>query len=390
MNWERPNWLEKSKSMKIHYISSFVETDFIGTYRVAPSVAAKVGYVKNALKQSGYDLSLFCIACTTKGSLVKSKRVVVDEKESQYYPFSVGGKNGIQRIVSYFFIYVQLFIFLFKVEKGDSVLLYHSPNDTRVVKFFNRLLNKRIFLELEELYTVLGGDNNEIAKEKKVINRGFAGYIVVNTLITHRCDIEKPCAICEGQYIMLSKVPKSVLSEDKKIHVVYAGLFLEGQDVYLAIKSAAFLNENYIMHIAGYGDDTTVAKVISEIDAYNCNNSGCRIEYHGCLHGEAYEELLSRCSVGLCTRVLEDSLSDYTFPSKVFAYLARNIMVICTPISCVKYSPIADNIIFTRTATPEEVSRAILSLEINNVIDNTSMLQFQNTRFVNEVSKLFA
>jgi hypothetical protein len=376
--------------MRIHYISSYVDDFLIEEYRVTPSTSAKVGYVKTALREAGFEVAMFSTVCNKSNRISKSQVLVVDGGEKHHYPFCVGGDNIIRRLISYLLIYIQLFYYLCGVRRyNETILLYHNIPDTKIVKFFNRFLGLRIILELEELYNAIKHDQVSIEKEKKQISVFPKGYIAVNSLISERCNIRKPVIVCEGQYRMVEKKRKNVLANDGKIHVLYAGVFIENSDVFASISAAAYLTDDYIMHVAGYGSESATESVVEAIHSHNETKTGCKIEYHGCLHGQKYEELLSKCSIGLCTRVLEDDLSDYTFPSKVYAYLSRNLKVICTPISCVMKSPIADSIVFTDTISPECISKAILSVDRNQVIDNKDILEQQNLRFVRELKKLF-
>lgn len=375
----------------IHYISSYVDIEMLNEYRVTPSNVAKVEYIKSALLEAGFELSLFSIACNNTNKISRSRLLMIGNNEVHHYPFCLGGRSLLLRYSSYFLIFIQLFFYLLRIDKkNDVVLLYHSIYETRALKFFNRILKLTMVLELEELYSVSRGENKRIIQENTLIKNGFKGYIVVNSIIGQRCNISQPTVVCEGQYAMMTNNEKKIIADDGKIHIVYAGIFQDDADVFLAIKVASLLNSNYKMHIAGYGDDVIVDKVKESILSQNQTNTGCELVYHGCLHGEEYEKLMNKCSIGLCTRVLEDNMSDYTFPSKVFAYLSRNLRVICTPISCVKCSPISNSIIFTESISPESVHSAITSVDIVETIDNSSVLDEQNSRFIQEVYNLFS
>jgi hypothetical protein len=147
------------------------------------------------------------------------------------------------------------------------------------------------------------------------------------------------------------------------------------------------------MHIAGYGTESVVREVQSLIDKQQC---ACKIVYHGCLFGDEYEDLLKLCSIGLCPRQLEDGLSDYTFPSKIFMYLSRNLKVICTPISCVKKSPLSKIISFAPNNTPSSIAETIMNIPDTEITDNCQYLKELDIRFrldlgrlIRNVSKLF-
>ena len=47
------------------------------------------------------------------------------------------------------------------------------------------------------------------------------------------------------------------------------------------------------------------------------------VSYDGCLSGNEYATFLAKCDIGICTRFLDDSMSNYTFPSKVFGIYVK-------------------------------------------------------------------
>lgn len=374
---------------RIHYICAYAEQYWLDKYLLAPSGSAKINYIRSAIREAGWNISMFSPVCV-KYSFASSKLVKIDEHENHYYPFSIGGNNRFVRLTSYFLIYIQLFLYLLlHVKKNEVVLLYHSNPDTKIIKTLSKFLGFKLILELEEIYSAVFHNTSTIETEKHLVSTSAVAYLLVNNIISKKCNITNPSVVCEGQYLSLSNNPKTLLGNNGKINVLYAGVIEKGADVFAAIEAAKLLGPQYALHIAGYGSSEAIKELEVTCANYEKCNYECCVMYYGCLHGDEYEKLLSKCSIGLCSRMLEDELSDYTFPSKVFAYLARNLKVVCTPISCVMASNISSYIVFSEDTTPIAIANAIKSIERNTVIDNSAILQNENNRFVQELKLLF-
>ena len=377
--------------MTIHYISPYVNNLMYADYLTTPSATSKIAYIKDVVKDCGYSISIFSPVCCKSNSYQfrKAVKLTIDDKETHYLPFSIGGNNRIVRILSYVIIYFQLlFYILIKVKRHEPVLLYHTLPETYVVKFIKRMVGFKLFLEVEEIYNAVYNQKKKIPSEISLISRGFDGYILVNNLMPRICNINKYYTVCEGQYKMFNDRCKSLKGLDNKIHVLYAGVFEENSDVFLAIETGRYLNSNYILHIAGYGNDEIVSLVERQIVEMNSANNGCPIVYHGCLLGEKYEEILNLCTVGLCPRKLDDELSNYTFPSKIFVYLSRNLNVVCTPITCVKNSSLHKDIVVARSSDSKDIAAAILGIKVCN-INNTALLEKEHSRLKKSIIDLF-
>lgn len=379
--------------MIIHYISPYADVSVIEKYMTTPSARAKVEYIKNALKEEGYAVHLFSPIRykSQKFHFSNYLKLHIDDQENQIYPLSIGGNYSYIKIVSYILVYFQLIWYvLAKVARKDRVILYHSLPDTKIIKFLCLLFKKNVFLEVEEIYNAVYKITSEIDKEKAIISGFVKGYLLVNSIIGEKCKLNKPQVVCEGQYRMIQKKPKQVRNDNGVINLLYAGVIEENSDAFLALSVARLLDTSYFLHIAGYGDKKTIELLNLKIRELNSNPKCCHAIYYGCLHGGDYENLMSLCSIGLCTRMLQDNLSDYTFPSKVFAYLTRNLKVICTPISCVLNSTISESIVFSKDTSAENLVEAIKQATRVNVIDNSVAVASEDARFKKEIIKLLA
>ena len=161
----------------------------------------------------------------------------------------------------------------------------------------------------------------------------------------------KPFAVCYGNY----DISPNYRDRKELKKLIYAGVLgKEGSDVDLAIDVMQYLPDNYDLKIAGYGRHDEVIYINNKIsDKRN-------IEFVGFLSGEEYEDFLSKGDVGLCTRVLPNELSDYTFPSKVLVYLSHGLVPLCPSIDCLKKSSVSKTIIFYEESAPESIAKALM------------------------------
>jgi glycosyltransferase involved in cell wall biosynthesis len=61
-----------------------------------------------------------------------------------------------------------------------------------------------------------------------------------------------------------------------------------------------------------------------------------KVTFHGTLPGPAYTALIASCHVGLNCQRRFDSISDVTFPSKIFSYLSAGLAVLSSEAGCVR------------------------------------------------------
>src|SRR5690606_27368897 len=95
------------------------------------------------------------------------------------------------------------------------------------------------------------------------------------------------------------------------------------------------------------------------------NDLSSKVIYEGFLKGGDYINFLNNCDFAINPRVLSDNLSDYTFPSKVLAYLSVGLPVVSTPIRCIEESKVSDLISFSEGTDPLSFSNAIKKINLN-------------------------
>lgn len=374
---------------KVFYIGCYDNLDNNRNLNTQPSGITKMNYIKQALKDAGFYVSIFSVAECKPNKFVLNKRekIQVDKFEDINYIVSIGRKNIILKLISRFLLIVQLSYYLLcKRTKDDIILIYHSLAIAPVIKLIQMVCIRQIYFEVEEIYqAVYKASRSKVDEEINYLKKG-KGFIFVNDIVKEKCGIKGKSAVCYGNYLMQKK-STLLNNKDEKIHIIYAGVIEgEGTDVYLTMDVAKYLSSQYHVHILGYGLDTNINKMLSYLRKLKTE---CTISYDGCLSGSEYLNFLSKCHIGLCTRVLEDEYSDYAFPSKLLVYLSNNLRTICTPVSAIVKSKISSYILFPIDKTPESIAKLILAIDINKVVDNKRLLQELHNDFIVQLQSLF-
>lgn len=377
---------------QIYYIGQYSNFKNTRNLRIHPSTITKMNYILSALKKANLKVHIFSTAetCNTFFCLYSREKIFIDDYETITYINTFGGPTIFVKVFSRIWAMVQLFFFLLiEVRQNDKVLVYHGMLYKWPIKI--ALIFKKInfYFEVEELYCAVKLRSIiKIQKEIKYLQNA-KGYILVNDLIADKCAfINKPIAICYGDYSMTT-LKKGSFS-DENIHLVYAGL-IEGKssDVYLAIQTMCHLPTNYKLHILGYGTPKNIKTLKEKVLELNDLLGNECITYDGCLSGMEYFSFLSKCDIGLCTRVLDDRHSVYTFPSKVLVYLGNNLITICSPISSVIHSQVSNYIVFTKNITSQSIADSVLSIKKKQNIVTGNILNLLDEKFVKSLILLF-
>lgn len=376
--------------MRIFYIGNYSHSENFRNLKTIPSGVAKMNYILSALKRAGFNITIFSSAPSAckRFQVFYSEKINIEDKADIYYPLVLGEANLLLIIIARLYIYIQMLWFvIFKVKRDDCLLIYHIWQYRSFVRLIRSVKKCRFFFEVEEIYNAAWqNEQKKIDKEIKYL-QGADGYILVNDLIKDKCGFKTDnYCVCYGDY-NVHVLKKNRASKDY-IHLVYAGVIgVEGSDVDLAIDIMHLLPDNYKLFILGYGVDTDIERMKMKILDTNIKLGEDRIIYKGCLFGEEYSSFLTQCDIGLCTRVLQDSLSDFTFPSKVLVYLGHSLIPVCSPISCIQKSKVASSIVFCENITPQAVVEAILSIKFRNI--DSHLLTDLDSEFVNRLSTLF-
>jgi len=375
---------------RIHYIGQYSENIFFRNLRVFPSGLTKMNYILSCLEKCDFDITIFSPA-ETKDNLIShycSHVVSINKKTNLIYIDTFGCPNLIFKILSRLWTFMQIIHYLFfYVKKDDVVLIYHTWMyrwPLRIVLFFRKL---NLYFEVEEIFNAAWKNSDKAIRNEISYLKGAKGYILVNDMMKENLSITKPTTVCYGSYISNNTAISKASAEI--IHIVYAGV-IEGKesDIFLAIDILKYLPKNYCLDILGYGTTENILEMSAEIDNVNVSLSRVAVIYHGCLSGEEYYSFLAKSHIGLCSRVLEDRYSDFTFPSKILVYLGNNLVPVCTPIRALMKSSLNGNIIFSENINAESLAKAILAVDLKKNSEFDQIIKKLDKQFCSELNDL--
>lgn len=282
-----------------------------------------------------------------------------------YHPFSWGGKGKIHSYIMRKWTKICLFFYLlFNAKKDEHVYVYHSSGYGNSIHFAKALKKFKLILEVEEIYSNVEKHRPKLIKyEKRFFNIADA-FIFSTVLLNENVNKNnKPYVVINGTYEVEELVSKK--NDDGKNHIIYAGTFdkRKGSAV-AAIAAAEYLDENYIMHICGFGTKTEEEELCKLIQNNNKKNA-CKIIYHGLLKGREYLSLLQSCHIGLSTQNPAADFNATSFPSKILSYLANGLSVVSIKIPAIVQSEVGSYISYYEKQAPEDIARAIKEVSLD-------------------------
>lgn len=372
--------------MKVHYIAEYALKDNKNNLSFSPAGITKMNYIISALIKVGAEVCVYSTSRTLNkkgfyGSFCEKEKTVKVKHRATF-----GYSNSVIHQAEILFSKLQLFYYLlFCVKAGETVVMYHERYYLpilRLIKFFRKKL--KIIYEVEELYTVAAGyDAKTVEKEKKGIL--FAdSYIFSNTLLPDLLKIgSKPYTVIHGVY--KPAVIKNKKYSDGKVHVVYAGTFdIRKNSAFIALKSTLFLDDNYVFHILGFGNEESVIaikKLLEEISA----KTQCEIRDEGCLIGDEYENFLQKCDIGISPQQFDAAFNDTSFPSKLLTYLGNGLTAVVPEIKVLTQSKISDYLNYYEAEKPELIAEAVKKADLSKSKKSIDYMRTLDDEFCSEL-----
>ncbi|MHB1153398.1 MAG: glycosyltransferase [Eubacteriales bacterium] len=357
----------------------------------ALSAINKVNYIIDVLSKI-YDeveiISPSWIIGSYKG-FASEKKVSVSPNVSIVYTPSCGGNSWFNMFVKYIMSRLWLIIFLLKqIKSGDTVIVYHQPTLMMPIKFIRLIKNFRLIIEDEEIYENVREEIIEKKREKEIAYlRTADSYIFPTILLNNRVNINnKPFIISHGTYSAEKHLTEKF--NDGKIHCVYAGTFnrIKG-GAFLAIAAGKHLNNQYHLHIIGFGNEEETKKIIQAIQETSATTS-CLITNDGMLCGDEYLKFLQSCHIGLSTQNPDAQYNETSFPSKILSYMANGLRVVSVKIPVLETSSINDLIYYYIVNNPESIAKTIQSINIYDDYNSRNRIGQLNNEFVYNVDKM--
>lgn len=366
---------------KIFYIAYYNSTNSSERRNAVLSSVNKMNYICEALENNGYNTEIVSASGATEKKFCKSKKVKLTDKTTLKLFSSLPRLNRIASVIDRVILKTKLFLYMIKNTNKDSiVMVYHSLGYMSLVKRLKKLKGFKLIIEAEEIYGDVIGDEKTSQKEYDFFKIADA-FIFPTELLSEKVNTEKkPEVIIYGTYHIEKELPK--LFSDGKIHCVYAGTLDPRKGGAIAsAESALFLNENYHIHILGFGNEKEKAETLNTIDSIS-KKSKAKITYDGLLSGEEYIKFIQSCDIGLSTQNPNGKYNDTSFPSKILSYMANGLRVVSVRIPVVEESGIGKCVYYYDEQTPENIAKAIKSIDFSEEYDSRKTIGVLDKAFI--------
>ena len=347
----------------------------------------KMDYICKAIVANGRTVEIVSASIASKkGHFKGSERLIAEGVTLKKFSSYKWG-NIFQKIWVLTYSFFAIFFFLlFHIKKDEKILVYHSLGYMRSVslaKFFKRFY---LIIEVEEIY----GDVSENEKDKKrelAFFKKADAYIFPTEILNEKINANaKPYVIIHGTYNVEKEIGKK--HNDGKIHCVYAGTFDPRKGgVAAATAAGEFLNENYHVHIIGFGSENDKNSLINAINDIS-KKTKCHITYDGLLSGEEYIKFIQSCDIGLSTQNPKAAFNETSFPSKVLSYMANGLRVVSIKIEVLKSSAVNELLYYYDINNPEAIANAIKGIDMSSLYDSRERIKELDKKFREEIKNL--
>lgn len=349
----------------------------------------KMESIAEALNDAGYPVEIVSTAVGVNDRFFFAKGEVIwksDLLKARFFP-TFGGPNVVIRGVRRWLTSICFLKYLLlNTKKDEPIIVYHSTGFRNLLLLAKKVKKFKLILELEEVYQDVV-DMTEA--ERKTELETFAqadGYIFPTKLLNDKINSgKKPYTIILGTYHVEQEITDKF--NDGKTHVVYAGTFDPRKGgAAAAAAAAAFIPDNYVFHICGFGSPKEIADVKAAVDKVNKVTPGKAV-YHGTLTGKTYIFLIQSCHIGLSTQNPNAQFNATSFPSKILSYMSNGLDVVTVDIPAVRNSAVGKYLYYYQHQTPEEIAKAITQVK-NNGHNNKDIIFTLHQNFVNDIDSL--
>ena len=118
------------------------------------------------------------------------------------------------------------------------------------------------------------------------------------------------------------------------------------------------------------------------------SRSKAKVTYDGLLSGEDYVRFIQSCDIGLSTQNPDAAFNATSFPSKILSYMANGLRVVSIRIPAIEQSAVGDALFYYARQTPEEIAKAILSVDMNATYDSRTRIQELDREFCAQIGDL--
>lgn len=371
---------------KIVYLGFYDEPN--GGRNCSPAAVTVMEYVNDVLNRLNKDVVLISPAEDKHGNYRAREEKTLNPKTKLVFLESLKkNKNiflrAIRRLKQKRILWRELNK---QVDNGDTVIAYHSLYLINFIKKLQKRKRIKFVLQFCEVYADVTGKVKDKKKEFDFAQTADA-YIFSSESLNEFINVKnKPTVSLYGTY----KVDNQSLEkfDDGRIHCVYAGTFDPRKGgVAAAAAAGAFLNENYHIHILGFGSEDEKKMLITTIKETQ-SKSNCKITYDGLLSGKEYVSFLRKCHIGLSTQNPNAAFNATSFPSKVLSYLSNGLRVVSVRLPVLENSEVNDLLYYYEEASAQAIAKTIKNINIFELYDSRKKIQGLDKEFEKKLGKM--
>ncbi|MBO7519924.1 MAG: hypothetical protein J6T73_04010, partial [Clostridia bacterium] len=326
---------------KFHYIGYCYSENEKNEYKCNVASNIKMHYIASAAQRAEYRVSLLSMCKPNKKTFSPFRTDKSGDIPVKHIA-AFRDSNRFINALSLALYEIQLLLYIvFSVRKKDTVLIYHSMRLSGIVSKIMRFRKCHYILEVEELYSFAAdGIKTYHEKEKRIIN-AFDHFLFANGYIPKYLGIpQEKFVTVYGSYLLPESWGEKY--NDGKIHCLYAGAVEKlNKGAFRAIEASELLPDNYVLHLIGKGSKQDLEEATELIKAINDRSGYEKIVYDGFYSGAELDEYMSRCDIGIGTYAIQDSYSNFIFPSKLVSYMCHNLKVVTGKSECYIDIPIS-------------------------------------------------
>ncbi len=353
----------------------------------SPACITKVDYIVDCLLRMDYKIDILSLSTVSVNHTKQSaKSKAINDRLSLHFPRTFSRRNCLERIAAKILFPLTIRKFLKKnINEGDTVYLYHSSVLYHTIAKVLKKRHAKVILDVEEIY---GDVKNDIFLRKKE----FDFFKIADAFIFPTSNLNKivntsnkPFAISHGTYKAIDKLANRL--SDGKIHCVYAGTLNEIKGgAYAAVDAGMYLNDNYHIHILGFGSDSEKKRIIERICSVT-KKTKCKVTYDGVRSGDDYLKFIQCCHIGLSTQNPKGQYNDSSFPSKILSYLSNGLRVVTINIPVVSNSEVGKYLFYYDKNDPLLIAKAIQSIDFNKDFDGRAIVSALDISFIGNLEK---
>lgn len=351
------------------------------------SAVNKIDYICSVLNRLGHHVEIISPSVTENRKGCKGKTVALSEGVSLKL-FSCLGmgslpKRILRRVLGRLRLLWELTA---NTRKGETVLVYHSASCAATVALARKLRGFRLILEVEEIYADVTGREQDRKWEYRLFETADA-FLFPTVLLNDKINTgKKTYVLIHGTY-QTEQPREEKLFHDGKIHCVYAGTLDPRKGSTMAAAAAEFLPAGYHIHILGFGTEAETRNMRELTEALS-ERCACGISFDGLLSGEDYIRFLQSCDIGLSPQDPDAAFNATSFPSKILSYMANGLQVVSIRIPAIEHSAVGSWLHFYDRQTPEEIAKAITSVDVCGSEDPRKLIAVFHQTFEEEMAEL--